>query len=101
MAKPHPPPHSTYASRPSHARALGHGWEAPALLLITVALLSFGLVSVYSASAVMAQSDGQADYYYVVRQLSAARSAWLALVVDGADRLPPAAALRVAGAAAS
>ena len=64
------------------ARArLGTGWEAPALLLLTVALLSFGLVSVYSASAVMAQSKGVADYYFLVRQMSAAAVGLVALAI--------------------
>lgn len=48
---------------------LGVGWEAPALLLITVALLSFGFVSVYSASAVNAVNQGNAHYYYVLQQM--------------------------------
>jgi cell division protein FtsW len=60
---------------------LGTGWEAPALLLLTVALLSFGLVSVYSASAVMAQSKGVADYYFLVRQMSAAVVGLVALAI--------------------
>lgn len=47
---------------------LGTGWEAPVLLLLTVALLSFGLIAVYSASAVKAQTDGLADYHFVIRQ---------------------------------
>src|SRR5687768_9290994 len=64
--------------RASHIRT---GWEAPALMLITLALLSFGLVSVYSASAVMAQSSGQADYFYVVRQLVGGALGLIALVV--------------------
>jgi cell division protein FtsW len=63
------------------APGLATGWEAPALLLITIALVSFGLVSVYSASAVMAQSDGQADYYYVLRQLMGAAAGLVGLVV--------------------
>lgn len=64
------------------ARArLGTGWEAPALLLLTVALLSFGLVSVYSASAVMAQSKGVADYYFLVRQMTAAAVGLVALAI--------------------
>jgi cell division protein FtsW len=45
-----------------------NGWEAPALLLATMLLLSFGLVSVYSASAVKAQAEGLADYHFVARQ---------------------------------
>ena len=48
---------------------LGVGWEAPALLLITVALLSFGFVSVYSASAVNAMNQGDAHYYFVLQQM--------------------------------
>jgi cell division protein FtsW len=60
---------------------LGTGWEAPALLLLTVALLSFGLVSVYSASAVMAQSKGVPDYYFLVRQMSAAVVGLVALAI--------------------
>jgi cell division protein FtsW len=57
------------------------GWEAPALLLITIALLSFGLVSVYSASAVMAQSDGQANYHYMLRQLVGGAVGFVGMVV--------------------
>lgn len=63
------------ATRPTQAdlaattlSRLGRGWEGPALLLLTVTLLSFGLVSVYSASAVTAQADGLPDYYFVIRQ---------------------------------
>ncbi|HUF12750.1 MAG TPA: putative lipid II flippase FtsW [Longimicrobiales bacterium] len=47
---------------------LGTGWEAPVLLLLTVMLLSFGLVTLYSASAVLAQSMELPDYHFVVRQ---------------------------------
>jgi cell division protein FtsW len=47
---------------------LGSGWEAPALLLGTVALVSFGVVAVYSASSVLAQTRGLPNYYFVVRQ---------------------------------
>jgi cell division protein FtsW len=47
---------------------LGRGWEGPALLFITSLLLSFGLVSVYSASAVRAQAIGLEDYHFVLRQ---------------------------------
>src|SRR5918996_6095870 len=50
---------------------LGTGWEAPALLLLTITLLSFGFVTVYSASAVLAQSKGAADYHFLVRQMIA------------------------------
>ena len=57
------------------------GWEGPALLLITLALLAFGLVMVYSASAVLAQSRGLPDYHFVVRQALGGAAGLLALVV--------------------
>ncbi len=57
------------------------GWEAPALLLLTLALLAFGLVMVYSASAVLAQSSGLPDYHFVVRQALGGAAGLLALVV--------------------
>jgi cell division protein FtsW len=51
------------------ARAVANaGWEGPVLLLLTVLLVSFGLVTLYSASAVMAQTAGLEDYHFVVRQ---------------------------------
>lgn len=57
------------AGRADGARVAAEaGWEGPVLLLLTVLLVSFGLVTLYSASAVMAQTAGLADYYFVVRQ---------------------------------
>ncbi|HEX7049156.1 MAG TPA: putative lipid II flippase FtsW [Longimicrobiales bacterium] len=67
------------AGRP--ASRLGIGWEGPALLGLTVALLSFGLVMVYSASAVMAQTGGLEDYYFVVRQAAGGALGLVALAV--------------------
>lgn len=46
----------------------GIGWEGPTLLVISLVLFSFGLVVVYSASAVLAQSRGLQNYHFVVRQ---------------------------------
>lgn len=60
---------------------LGTGWEAPALLLLTIAMLSFGFVNVYSASAVLAQSKGAADYHFLVRQMTAAAAGLVALAI--------------------
>lgn len=60
---------------------LGSGWEAPVLLLITTMLLGIGIVSVYSASAVMATSRGLPDYYFVVRQATGAAGGFALLVV--------------------
>jgi len=60
---------------------LGQGWEAPALLLLTIAMLSFGFVNVYSASSVLAQSKGAADYHFLVRQMSAGAAGLVALAI--------------------
>jgi cell division protein FtsW len=51
---------------------LGSGWESGALFVLTAILLSVGLVVLYSASAVMAQSQGLAPHYYLLRQMSGA-----------------------------
>ena len=47
---------------------LGRGWEAFALMALTVILLSLGLVALYSASHPLAQRQMLPDYYYVLRQ---------------------------------
>jgi cell division protein FtsW len=60
------------ATLESRVAYLASGWEAPALVLIAVLLLAFGLVSVYSASAVMAQARGLEDYAFVMRQAAGA-----------------------------
>src|SRR5205809_539709 len=65
---------SVRAAEMFHAPAappIGSGWEGAALVMIAVLMFSFGLVMVYSASAVMAQTAGLPDYYYVERQLIA------------------------------
>ncbi|HEX7119109.1 MAG TPA: putative lipid II flippase FtsW [Longimicrobiales bacterium] len=54
-------------SMPGRSR-LDTGWESPVLLLLTLVLLSFGLVMLYSASAANAQMNGLEGYYFVVRQ---------------------------------
>ncbi len=62
---------------------LGRGWEGPALFGITLLLLSFGLVTLYSASVFMAQQAGLPDHYYVLRQATGAAVGLVALVVCG------------------
>lgn len=47
---------------------LGRGWEAAAVMGLTLVVLSFGLVTLYSASSVFALSQGVADTFYVARQ---------------------------------
>src|SRR5690625_905274 len=44
------------------------GWEGGALFVVSLLLLSFGLVTLYSASAGMAQTAGLPDYFFVIRQ---------------------------------
>ena len=59
---------------------LGTGWESATLLLLTLLLLSVGIVSVYSASSVLAQGRGLPDYYYVVRQVTGGFMGFVVLV---------------------
>ena len=51
---------------------LGRGWEAAAVLGLTLLLLSLGLVALYSASSVYALRQGLPDTYYVIRQAAGA-----------------------------
>ncbi len=50
---------------------IGRGWEATAIMTLTLLLLSLGLVTLYSASAFLAQRQDLPDYYYVLRQTTA------------------------------
>lgn len=47
---------------------LGRGWEGPALIALTLLLLSVGLVTLYSASSFLALRQHLPDTYYVLRQ---------------------------------
>ncbi len=47
---------------------LGRGWEAAMIMAITVALLLFGLLTLHSASSVMAERGDLPHYHYVARQ---------------------------------
>jgi cell division protein FtsW len=60
---------------------LGRGWEAGAVLLVVTALVSVGLVMVYSASAVMAQSQGLVPHHFLLRQMSGAVAGLVALII--------------------
>ncbi len=57
------------------------GPEARLLLLITACLLAFGLATVYSASALYAQTRGTGSSYFFVRQLAGIGVGVLALAV--------------------
>ena len=65
---------------------LGRGWEGPALFALTLLLLSFGLVTLYSASVFIAQQEQLSDHWFVLRQASGAAVGLVALVVCA--RLP-------------
>jgi len=68
-----PPPEPRRASTPSVASASGgEVWEVRALLLLVAVAFSFGLLEMYSASAFMAQADGQPGYAFALRQLGGA-----------------------------
>jgi cell division protein FtsW len=60
---------------------LGRGWEPAVLATATLLLLCFGLVSLYSASAVLAQRQALPDYHYVVRQAAGAGAGLLVLAL--------------------
>ncbi len=51
---------------------LGRGWEPAAIMTLTLLLLSVGLVTLYSASAFLAQGQAEPDYYYALRQATGA-----------------------------
>lgn len=59
---------------------LGPGWEPAVLVLLTVFLLLAGIITVYSASAVMAHREGLPDHFFVLRQASGAAAGFLLLV---------------------
>ncbi len=51
---------------------LGRGWEAAALMGLTLLILSFGLVTLYSASSVYALRQDLPDTFYALRQAAGA-----------------------------
>jgi len=60
---------------------LGRGWEGTALMGLTVVLLSVGLVTLYSASSVLAMREGLPDTYFLLRQSTAAGAGLLVLIL--------------------
>jgi cell division protein FtsW len=69
-----PPPEPRRPSAPAAKPVTGGGdvWEVRALLLLVAVAFSFGLLEMYSASAFMAQADGQPGYAFAVRQIGGA-----------------------------
>jgi cell division protein FtsW len=60
---------------------LQRGWEPAALVVLTLLLLAFGLVTLYSASSVLALRQGLPDTFFVVRQAGGAAVGLAALAV--------------------
>jgi len=65
---------------------LGRGWEPTVILGLTFLLLAFGLVTLYSASSVLALRQNLPDTHYVLRQ--AAGAGFGLLVLAGCALLP-------------
>jgi cell division protein FtsW len=57
------------------------GVEARALVLVTAALLAFGLAVLYSASAIAAVQEGRSGAHYLLRQLSGVGAGTLVFMV--------------------
>ncbi len=60
---------------------LGSGWESGAVFALTALLVSVGLVTMYSSSAVMAQGQGLVPHHYLLRQMSGALLGMVALLM--------------------
>jgi cell division protein FtsW len=60
---------------------LGRGWEAAALMGLTLLVLSIGLVTLYSASSVFAIREGLPDTFFALRQAVGAGVGLAALFV--------------------
>lgn len=65
---------------------IGRGWEPAAVVILTLLLVAFGLVTLYSASSVLAWRQDLPDTYFVLRQ---AGGAALGLVLLTACALVP------------
>ncbi len=65
---------------------IGRGWEPTMVMTLTLLLLSFGLVTLYSSSSFMAQSEGLPDYFFVLRQ--AAGAAIGLVIMVACSRIP-------------
>lgn len=60
---------------------IGIGWEPGVLALLTLALLLFGLVNLYSASSFLAQRAGSPDTFFVLNQAVGGAAGLLLLAV--------------------
>ncbi len=65
---------------------LARGWEPAVLLAVTLVVLGFGLVNLYSASAFLAQRQALPDHFYVLRQAAGGAVGLVGLAV--AARVP-------------
>ena len=63
------------------ATGLGDGWERAAIVALIVGLLLFGLLTLHSASSVMARRVDLPHYHYVARQATGAAIGLVAMFV--------------------
>lgn len=67
---------------PAYVRSRWHmGFEARVLVLLTAALVCFGLAALYSASALQALREGRPGHFFVLRQAGAAVFGFVILIV--------------------
>lgn len=57
------------------------GWETGAVVMLVLVALSFGLIELYSASALMAREDGLPAHYYALRQAGGAVGGFILMMV--------------------
>ena len=57
------------------------GAEARGLVLVSAAIVAFGLAVLYSASAIAAMNEGRSNYYYLLRQLTGVAAGIVAFAV--------------------
>lgn len=75
------PASAVHDARPLAATRFGGGLEGAAVMMLTLLLLSFGLVTLYSASSFLAQRQGLPDYHFVVRQAMGAGAGLVVLLI--------------------
>ncbi|HYJ79847.1 MAG TPA: FtsW/RodA/SpoVE family cell cycle protein, partial [Longimicrobiaceae bacterium] len=66
------PPRAPRAAAAVRSAARGETWEARALVVLTLAAFSFGLIEMYGASAYLARAEGLPGHFFALKQLSAA-----------------------------
>lgn len=63
-------PRRTPAAPTTRGPVEGRGWEGGAIVLMTLAAFSFGVIALYSASAFLAGTEDLPGHHFAIRQLS-------------------------------